>query len=436
MKCTPIGWVMALLLCAAGASIPFSAQAQSNTLSVTLSLASLPQTITLCRDATAIQAFGVDEQWQAGIDVDANSATPVGSLQGIETILVAQTLSQNYPCAPTSAGTQASVVAGLFVWDSIQNNYVQSSVPVNLSFDFTAHTITMTAPLTGPLANLNGTAPIYALTQGSYTDPNGTNPTSAYDNGNAFTSLSGMTDPAGDVLQCSSPCGALTTWYGLIDLVGASATTTQPLQAFGADTLSFEFDLASLQSTVDLCRYPQAIAESAGSDSYWIAVADVDNNPGTGDASGLDAVIQIATTAQPAGCAPHSAPLGQSLSANLGRFDSTSQNWVTVSSLPVTTDIINGKIIVQADRRIAPLAGISAQSIIGMQTAGVYRPAQFPPAYDASGAFRLGQSFSDQLNDVQECTSPCSTSASWYPQIDLIGGSLLQPNDIFNNGFE
>lgn len=430
-------FIATFALCATLFAVP--SQAQSNSLSVTLDLANLPQTITLCRDPTAIQALGgIDEQWLAAIDVDNNPATPSGTyaIAGVDVLLVAETLPQQSSCSPTNGNTSTSILAGVFVWDSTQQNYIQSSASVDLNFDFAAHTMTMTAPMTGALANLKGAAPIYVATSGSYT-MTPSSPTNAYDNGSPFSPSTSMTDPAGDVSGCSSPCGTGASWYGLIDLVGASATTTQQLPAFGGNTLYFEFDLASLPATVDLCRYPQVFATNGGSDSQWLALSDVDNNSGTG-AGGFDAIIAVETTPQSAGCTTHSAPFAQSLSAELDRFDSTTQNFVKVGSLPVTVDIAGGKIIVQADRSVSPLTGISAQSPTGMETTGVYYPAPptYPGAYDVSGAFALGKSFTDPTGDVQACTSPCLTSASWYPQIDLVGGSLMATNEIFGNGFE
>lgn len=412
------------------------AAAQPNSLSVTLQLASLPTTITLCRDSTALQATGgMDEIWEVGIDTDANPATPGGQSGGLEIVLGVSTLQQVTPCSPHTANTQSSVVGGdLGVWDSSQQNYVDSGIPVSVALDFTAKTITMTAPLIGPLANIKGIATLYAATGGVYTDPNGTIPTFAGDNGNAFTPLSGMTDPAGDVSQCSAPCSPTASWYGLVDLLGASAMTTAPIAAYGASTVYFEFDTAGLPATMSLCRYPET---SAFSDSEWDAVLDIDNNTNTG-LSGIDTVISAVTIPQAATCAPNNVPLGQALQAEIDHWDSTQNNFVKDADLPVSADANTGKIVIQADRNATALAGLSAQSFMAEQAAGAYPSgnSQQPFAYDTVGPLRLGTPVSSPNGNVQNCTSPCSTAASWYPQIDLVGSYIHLADHVFTGDFE
>lgn len=412
------------------------AATQPNSLSVTLQLANLPTTITLCRDSTALQATGgMDEIWEVGIDTDANTATPGGQSGGVEIILGISTLAQVTPCSPHTANTQSSVVGGdLGVWSSSQQNYVDSGIPVGVALDFTAKTITMTAPLIGPLANMKGIATMYAATEGVYTDPNGTRPTFASDNGSAFTTLSGMTDPPGDVSQCSSPCSPTASWYGLIDLLGASAATTTPIAAYGANTVYFEFDMAGLPATMSLCRYPQS---STFSDSEWDAVLDIDNNTNTGQ-SGIDTIVTAVTIPQAATCTPNSLLLGQALQAQIAHWDATQQNFVKDANLPVNADANTGKIVIQADRAATALTGLSARSLMGEQGAGAYPSGnpQQPFAYDGVGPLQLGTPVSSPVGNVQNCSSPCSTTVSWYPQIDLVGGYVHLADHVFTGDFE
>jgi len=415
------------------------AVAQPNSLSVTLQLANLPTTITLCRDPTAIQTFSFDEGWQVGIDTDANPATPGVASDGtnsggVEVVLVAETLQQTYPCSPHTASTQSSVIAAIGVWDrTTPGGYMPSDIPVNLSFDFTARTITMTAPLIGPLANMKGIASIYTGAQGSYT-PTGSTPNVAYDNGGTFSTLSGMTDPAGDVQQCSAPCSPTASWYGLVDLLGASATTTAQIAAYGTGTVYFEFDMAGLPATMSLCRYPQS---SAFSDSEWDAALDVDNNTNTGS-GGLDTIVTAVTIPQAATCAPNNVPLGQALQAEIDHWDSTQNNFVKDADLPVSANANTGKIVIQADHNATALAGLSAHSLMGEDAIGAYPSgnSQQPYAYDTVSPLRLGTPVGSPGGNVQNCTSPCSTAVSWYPQIDFVGGYIHLADHIFTGDFE
>lgn len=106
----------------------------------------------------------------------------------------------------------------------------------------------------------------------------------------------------------------------------------------------------------------------------WYAWSNVDNNLATGDPSaGLDLVVSVSTQAPLPGCTPYSANLEQSLSIELYRYDSTLGDYVAVpiGTWPVTVDTSSGKIIVQADRSIAPLSSLSAQASY-MQTFRLY----------------------------------------------------------------
>ncbi|MBS0486189.1 MAG: hypothetical protein JSS13_02515 [Proteobacteria bacterium] len=425
----------ALAFCANTLAAPL--QAQPNSLSVTLQLADLPSTIVLCRDPTAIQVAGdVDESWFVGIDTDANPATPGGNSDGIEVIIGANTLQQASSCSPHTANTQSSIVGGdLGVWDTSQQNYVDSGIPVSVALDFTAKTITMTAPLIGPLANMKGIATLYAGTEGVYTaTSNGSVTTFAQDNGNAFTTLSSMTDPAGDVSQCSSPCSPSASWYGLVDLLGASATTTAPIATYGAGTVYFEFDMAGLPATMSLCRYPQS---STFSDSQWDAFINPGNTANPAPSNFSTAVFAY-TIPQAVACMPNNVLLGQALQAEIDHWDSTQNNYVKDADLPVNADANTGKIIIQADGKATALAGLSTQSPMGEVDAGAYPSGnpQQPFAYDNVSPLQLGTPVSSPSGNVQNCSSPCSTTVSWYPQIDLVGGYIHLADHIFTGDFE
>lgn len=421
--------VLAILACDAAIS-----PARANTLSVTLNLAGLPANITVCRDPGAIQAFGFDEAWEIGIDVDNNAST---GDSGIDVLLQVQTPQQSYPCSPTSVATTSALSAVVATWNSAQNQFVPSNLPATVVANLASNSMTVSADLSGPLANLAPQSQIYVAALGSYT-PTGTSATTAYDNMASIAAGATATDPAGDVQSCGAPCTPSVSWYPMIDLLGASATTSLPLPAFGANTVYLEFDLASLPATMALCRYPAYFATSSGSsDSIWIAGLDLDGNSSTpiGSPGGFESAITVYTTPQSSGCTPNSAALNSALTAELDKFDTASNAMVFVSSLPVTADAATGKIVVQADKSVAALSGLSTNSLYIEQAAGNYAS---PPqtAYDQGGA-HVGSAFTTAATTgVQQCNTPCSNSVPWYPQINLTGGSMTLPDDVFRNGFD
>jgi hypothetical protein len=411
---------------------PALAAAQTPTLSATLTLAGLPTTLTLCRDSTAIQTYGVDEQWDIPIDIDANANT--GGLGGIDVILLVTTPFQAYPCNPTVVNTQDTLLAAVLKWNAAQQNYVDSGITPALTLDFNAHTMTVTTDLTGDLANLAGNSKLSGAALASYT-ASGNIATSAYDNTGATTPGDSISDPGGDVQGCTTPCSAAASYYPIIDIVGLSSTTSQPLDTFGVNTLTVEFDLASLPTNLNLCEYPGLFSSFPGVDYGWVANLDVDNNPNSG-LNGFEVIIEAFSTQQPQGCSTNAVPFAQGISADLEQWDDAQQNYVQVVDLPVTVDLAAGKIFVQADRSLAALSGLSASSPMVDLTVGLYNNGQMPYAEDVSSLYALGKSFVDPGDDVSNCSTPCATNVNWYPQIDLVGGSAHLPNRIFSSGFE
>lgn len=427
-------------LCVLAACLLDPARAQANTLSVSFSLANLPQTITLCRVPTAIGAFGFDERWQVAIDVDDNMATGDPDT-GLEIILSASTLPQSTPCVPTSANAQQSIVSSMYVWDQAQQTFVQNSQVVNLSLDFTAKTLGMSTAVSGPLDAFTALSRMYFVTQGSYLPSNG-NPNLASDVAEPVHAGDSNADPSNDVQVCEAPCSSGAPWYPLIDLVGVSASTSESLPAFGENTVYLEFQMASLSEMVGLCLYPGQFTNPM-SEWAWYAWSNIDNNLATGDpSSGLDLVVSVSTQPPLPGCTPYSANLEQSVSVELYRYDSALGDFVAVpiETWPVRVDTATGKIIVQADRSIAPLSSLSAASVIYMQTFRLYWPYPTQPdnpyATDVLNGISLGGTFVDAVGDVLNCSLGCSTGASWYPMIDLVGGSVHLQDRIFRNAFE
>jgi hypothetical protein len=208
--------------CAAIAGVLFLVPGAANAdyFSATISLTSLPSTITLCRDgASAINGF--DEQWLVLIDVDDNPATGVG---GADAALLISTNGVTPDCTPQTVSTQDNIVAALFQANATGDAFDQTDIPVAMAFDFIHSTLTATTRITGPISGLWLGSVISVVSGGGYLANAGNVPSYADDDMTSFLFQSSATDAQNDVQQCSAPCGPSATWYGLIDLIGASTT--------------------------------------------------------------------------------------------------------------------------------------------------------------------------------------------------------------------
>lgn len=84
------------------------------------------------------------------------------------------------------------------------------------------------------------------------------------------------------------------------------------------------------------------------------------------------------------------------------------------------------------------LGGLSATSRLYEQSAGIYDTGDPNNlyAYDGFGPIGLGGSATSPPGNVQNYSGSCTPGVSWYGQIDLIGGSMRLPDEIFQSGFE
>jgi hypothetical protein len=319
------------------------------------------------------------------------------------------------------------------VWDSGSSMFVESGITPTLSLN--GSTMTLTVPLSGPLGNLSPQAIVNLGAAASYTPSSGP-PTIAQDSVSAIGPNGSATDVSNDVSGCSAPCSTSASYYPLIDLVGASAKTSVPTSEFGSHTLFIEFDVAALHSTIGVCRYPAAFTAPGLVDSEWIAQFNPSGQD-NGDANGgFDTVVLVYTPQQSSPCATQSLDTASALSAGLFTIDG-SGNLVGGTALPISVDVPNGKIVVQADTSVAEFAGFSNNSLVTFGTDAIYGPNE--GTYDslATGPFTIAfGSVTDPTSDLQSCVTPCATSDAWYPEIDLKKVSVARPNEIFQNGFE
>ena len=194
----------------------------TDALSVTFRLAGLPSTITLYRDPAAIQFFSVDAQWGTAIDIDDDAGTGAPPL-GADMLVMAHTPAQSVPCTSSTANTASSIVVDVLAWSIALNTFV----PVNgataiVSTDFSAHSITVSSDLNGPLGDLNAASRLLASITSFYQPAMGP-PTVAQDTSSRLALDAPMTLPADDVQGCAAPCSSSADWYPMIDLVGVDA---------------------------------------------------------------------------------------------------------------------------------------------------------------------------------------------------------------------
>ena len=190
------------------------------TITATMSVASLPTTITLCRDPKAYAAEGADEGWEMYINVD-NKTTTGSPGAGYDTVIVVETsMAMAAACIPMTADTQSSLIVAVEVWDASQGTFVLAPIAPTLSLDFARSTMTITVPADGSFAGISSSSPVRVATFATYSSPAGA--TAAQDMTAEFTFGNGAVDATNDVAQCAPPCSSAASYYPLIDLVGAS----------------------------------------------------------------------------------------------------------------------------------------------------------------------------------------------------------------------
>jgi hypothetical protein len=194
--------------------------ARADYMSTTISLASLPKTITLCRDPNSYAPNYFDEEWLIQLDVDHNTAT--GDRSGVDALFVIQTVVVQTPCKPQTVPTEGNIVATLFQWaGGGSQQFLPSATPAFLRLDFNHSTIVVRSPMTGPLVGLNSQSVVDVASLAGYTS--GPTVITADDFTNIFKFGTATTSPANDVDDCRTECQGQ-PWYSMIDIVGASTS--------------------------------------------------------------------------------------------------------------------------------------------------------------------------------------------------------------------
>jgi len=400
--------------------------ADTRKLSVTLSVSDLPTQVTLCRDEAAIENFSVDGGWQILIDVDGSNAT---GNNGIDAVIQANTTPPGTPCDPSVVATEGNVYAGLYAWDE-GNGFSDTGVPVQVHLDFVANTVRVSVPVTDVLTNLSSVSDMAAIGFAGYTSM--AEPLQITDSTASIHTGNSIADPEQDVVDCNLSCTTNTDWYRMADLTGIRAAIEG-----ASNTLLVEFELAALPAMMSLCRYPAHFTiYGPGSDSSWFVLFNLDASLATGDPAldGTDAIIYVATTSQQNGCVTHSAAIDTTLAASLLIYDAN-DGYVSVTSLPLSVSAPSGKIIVQADRSLPALAGLTQASALRLIAQGIYSGGEPYGAQDEIDNPVFGQIASDPKNDLSQCNSPCTTSVNWYAQVDFASAGVRM-DQILHSDFE
>ncbi len=200
-------------------SLALAAPTSASTLSVELRLASIPASITLCRDAANMAVLPIDHQWQIVFDLDGNASTGDPEI-GLEAVLVVGTLVQFPPCAPHAVAAGSAFESYVTRWNTIIGDWdvvapatVTVDAPnatLHVSFDDSA----LSAAGVGGIARI-GAAALAGYTLGG-TVTFATDGVPFFTRGNSPTIA--VTDPAADVIDCATPCSTASAWYPLIDI--------------------------------------------------------------------------------------------------------------------------------------------------------------------------------------------------------------------------
>jgi hypothetical protein len=396
-------------------------------------LADLPPTLTLCRFGANPDLSGVDVLWQLSLDLDGDPATggQLGVL-GQDAVIQVFSLPQEVDCGPLEVPTADALGIQALLWDADSGQWVDSAVAPSLQLDFAAPGFVVGVPAGGGFLPPAPEAEFHLLALHSYQGFDG------YRIAVDFTAPLGLDaaieDPAGDVAECSDACSPAAPWYPLVDITGFASDT-------GGATLPgppvrLSWMLAGLPAVFDVCRFPSAhLAVGGNADSVWSAFFDLDGNPATGSsaAGGAEAVLLVYTLPQDGTCAPSQLPAPQALAAVLGRFVDNSLEFEVLASPPVQID--DASLSVTLPRAVLP--GLRAQTRVRFSTQGLYDDGEVALATDELPAvLAIGEAGEDPAGDVGNCTPPCTPAASWYPEIDLLGGAVDEPLTVFRDGFE
>ena len=219
--------------------------------------------------------------------------------------------------------------------------------------------------------------------------------------------------------------------------VSANPSVEYDTASTSADaTLIATVSVAALPTTITLCRDPNAYAAEGG-DETWQMYINVDNKTTTGSpGTGYDAVIVIQTnTTTSSNCIPTMADTESSLIAAVEVWDASQGTFVLAPIAPTLSFDFSRSTMTVTVPAGGPFAGISSSSPVRVAALATYTGAAgATAAEDSTAGFKFGNGVVDATNDVGQCASPCSSAASYYPLIDLVGASL--GDVIFQSSFE
>ena len=205
-------------------------------------------------------------------------------------------------------------------------------------------------------------------------------------------------------------------------LVLALTSAIAPATSADAANLTATIKLKSLPTSITLCRDPTAHADPGyGIDEQWQMAFDVDNNATTG-AGGQDIILVAQPTPVSNPCSPSTVATQGNIVAALFKWNGSTFE-ITNATVDVAFDFA-GATMTLTTPATGDLAGLSANSKVNLTAAAPYSSgAAVNVASDSTTTFNLGSSVVAPPSDVQNCSGPCNTGASWYPLVDVTGAS-------------
>lgn len=437
-----------LLLALLGASGP----AQAAEMVIELTLASLPEDVTLCR--TSASWNQTDHFWQVLVDADADAGS--GDQGGFELVLQAYTTPQPEFCLPQQATLASALVVDALGWDEQAEAWVVlPDAGVGAWADPPADTLrfTLTGAVLGDFG-VHDRSRVVPVAGSSHEGQSGPTFSSDWTEALDLTEQPLVIDPTGDLANCDAGCQAGDPAFAMADLVRARLSSDLPLSPrFGAATATFEVGVAAMPEQVAGC--PDGLDLGVPLREYaWAVWIDVDGDPATGlwvsALEGADFVAVMGSPVREPSCQPFDIVLSE-LEVAFAQWDASLGD-LREASMPsrLRVDPSSGTLVLELDRSRGVLQRLGEGSRLGLSTQGVIATGDGGEAtidaledvLDSPMLFVApsGQQDADASGDL--ACSQCDRSGQPALMLDLRGfhAALADPSllefRVFDDGFE
>lgn len=419
---------------------------------VELTLANLPEDVTLCR--TTASWGQADHVWQVLVDADADAGS--GDPGGFDLALLAYTVPQPEFCFPQSAALATSLGAEVLAWNAVTQAW-DSLVGADLEVSADPPSDTMRFKLAGAVLDDLGVDDRSLLVPGAgsgYEGESGAAFASDQADPLDLTERPATVDPAGDLANCGAGCDVDDPAFAMADLVGARLSSDLPLSPrFGDATATFEVTVAAMPEQVAGC--PDGFDLGVRLREYaWSLWIDIDGNPATGPSvaalQGVEFVALMGTPTREQACLPADLLLSE-LEVLFAQWDASLGEFREIS-MPsrLRVDTAAGTLLLELDRGRGVLRHLGEGSRLGLSSDGLTVSEDAGEVViDAIGDLLDSPLFFVALSGQQTTDSPGDVSCSQCDiagqpalMLDLQGfrAALQDPSPLdprlFGNGFE